>query len=77
MLSQYLVLHNNMINEVQPSHLAPGMQAYLDWWESFHTSLLNHANLHDQMAEHLTKSAEGFDELDNNIAQGFNNVAGS
>jgi hypothetical protein len=77
MLSQYEVLHNHMIDEVQSSGLAPGLQPYLDWWESFRPSLLKHADLHDQMAVHLEQSAEGFDELDNNIAQEFNKGKGS
>ena len=77
MLSQYLVLHNNFIDEVQSSDMASGLQHYLDWWESFHSSLLKHADLHEQMADHLEQSTQGFDELDNNIAQGFDKAAGS
>ncbi|GHO72401.1 hypothetical protein KSD_01720 [Ktedonobacter sp. SOSP1-85] len=76
MLSQYLVHHNNFIEEIQSSHMASGLQPYLDWWESFHTSLLNHADLHEQMAAHLEDTVSGFDEVDNNTAQTFNTETG-
>ncbi len=71
MLSQYQVLHDNFIEGVQSTHFAPALQSYLNWWEPFRTSLLNHVDLHEQMATNLEQSAGGFDDLDTGIAQGF------
>jgi hypothetical protein len=43
----------------------------MSWWEAFSKHLLNHADLHEQAAAHLEKSASSFDEIDTNIQQTF------
>jgi len=71
MLSQYKVLHENMVTVVQSSSIGPALPNCLDWWESFQTHLSKHADLHEQMADHLEKSVIRFDKTDEDIQQKF------
>lgn len=71
MVSQYQALHDNMLSEVQPSSLGDSLGTYRDWWESFSTHLLKKAALHEQMADHLERAVNGFDEVDGTIQQVF------
>lgn len=71
MLSQYKVLHNNMVEAVQSSSISGVVPNCTDWWESFNHHISNYIDLHEQMADHLEKTHERFDETDNNIEQKF------
>jgi uncharacterized protein YukE len=71
MISQYQVYHNNLIEATQGSCVSNSVQNYIDWWESFHPHLLNKADLHEQMADHLERTTSNFDETDTNIGQTF------
>lgn len=75
MLSLYKIQHENFLDALQGTNLAPAIPHYLDWWESFQSSLLGHADLHEKMADHLEKSVSSFDELDTEIKGGFEGFA--
>jgi maltose-binding protein MalE len=70
-LSQYQNQHENFLEALQGTNLAPGIPHYLAWWDAFQSSLSAHADLHEKMADHLEKSAGNFDELDTEVQEGF------
>lgn len=71
MISQHKVIYGTLVEEAQGSRMSSAMQHYIDWWESFHPQLVNHADLHEKMAGHLNKSVSSFDETDTNIQHEF------
>ena len=79
MIGQYQTIHNNLMDATQSSCISDNaMQHYADWWQTFQSNLSNKADLHEQMANHLEQTANGFDETDSNIQQTFSgNTPGS
>ena len=71
MLSKYQIHHEKFIEALQGTCLEKALPHYIDWWESFQSSLSGHADLHEKMADHLEKSHQGFDELDTDVSNEF------
>lgn len=72
MVSKHKIFHDNLIDAAKSSCMGDAIQNYTDWWNSFSTHLLNHADLHEQMAGHLDKTVNTFDDTDDNIKQSLN-----
>jgi hypothetical protein len=70
-LSLYQNQHENFLEALQGTSLAPGIPHYLAWWDAFQSSLSAHADPHEKMAGRLEKGIAGFDELDSEVKMGF------
>lgn len=44
---------------------------YTQWWNNLRISLIAHANLHDQLGQHLRKAKEAYYNLDQQIQTSF------
>lgn len=59
--------HNDIVSHLDKDQVA----LYTQWWSNFRKSLLMHANLHDQLGQHLRKAKEAHYNLEQRIKTSF------
>jgi uncharacterized protein YukE len=77
MLGTYQAYHDNLVDVTANSCMGGAMAAYIEWWESFRTHLLSHAELHQQMASHLEKAIENYGDNETNLTHSFKPEGGA
>ncbi|MBV9616503.1 MAG: hypothetical protein JO031_13700 [Ktedonobacteraceae bacterium] len=71
MLGTYQVHHDNLVDAMTNSCMAEAMAPYIEWWETFRDHLLSHAELHQQMADHLEKAITNYSENETTLTRSF------
>jgi hypothetical protein len=51
------------------------VEHYSQWWQNLRTRLLQHADMHDQLGQHLTTAGQVWHEADKDVAQGMNTIS--
>lgn len=59
--------HNDIVDNLDKDQIA----LYTQWWSNFRSALLAHANLHDQLGQHLRKTKEAHYNLEQQIKTSF------
>jgi hypothetical protein len=62
--------HNTIVDHLDKDQV----EQYRQWWQAFRSKLLNHADVHDKLAQHLRGASDAFHGLDTSYGQNLKSM---